>query len=77
MSSAELPFNITSSRISSETDLTLSESGWLTCAYEAGRTLLWLPVERRGWAWAGHGERAVVGSTVGAMTILELPAKRD
>jgi hypothetical protein len=57
----------------SEMDLTLSNTGWLSCLHEAGRVSLWLPVERRGSALARCGRRPVVGADSGAITILELP----
>jgi hypothetical protein len=60
-----------------EMDLSLSESGWLTCSHESGRISLWLPVERRGRMRARCGRRVVVGAKRGAVTILELPAAQS
>jgi hypothetical protein len=59
-----------------EVRITLSDSGWLSCRHGSGHILLWLPVERRGEAFAGNGKRIVVGGTSGAVTVLELPTER-
>jgi hypothetical protein len=75
ISPTELPSSITSTANPPETEstVTLSDSGWLSCLYEGRRILVWLPVERRGVAFAGHGRRVVVGALSGAVTVLELP----
>jgi hypothetical protein len=49
----------------------VNDSGWL----EASQPVLWLPPERRGPAIASSGQRIVVGSLKGALTILDLPCK--
>jgi hypothetical protein len=73
ISPTELPSSITSTARPPETTVTLSDSGWLSCLYEGRRILVWLPVERRGKVFAGHGRRVVVGARSGAVTVLELP----
>jgi hypothetical protein len=55
--------------------MALSDSGWLSCVYAGKRTLLWLPIERRGLAFAGRGRRVVVGAYSGAVTVLDLPTE--
>jgi hypothetical protein len=60
-----------------EMDLSLSQTGWLACSHGAGRFSLWLPVERRGVAWARCGRRVVVGAKSGTVTVLELPAAQS
>jgi hypothetical protein len=49
----------------------VNDSGWL----EASQAIFWLPPERRGFAIASSGQRIVVGSLKGALTILDLPCK--
>jgi hypothetical protein len=68
----ELPSGITNI---SEIDIELLDSGWLSCSYAARCILLWLPVERRGPAFASHGKRVVVGANSGALTVLDLPTE--
>jgi hypothetical protein len=58
---------------SSENNINLSESGWLSWTHGHRRILLWLPVERRGTAWACHERRVMVGANSEAITVLELP----
>jgi hypothetical protein len=72
ISPAKLPSSIASSP---GINIALSDSGWLSYLYAGKRTLLWLPVERRGEALASHGRRIVVGANSGAVTVLELPTK--
>jgi hypothetical protein len=72
---AELPSSIACLTSSSEINITLSDSGWLSCSYAARRVLLWLPVERRSdslRSLANHGRRVVIGANSGAVTALEL-----
>jgi hypothetical protein len=59
----------------SETEIGISDSGWLSCTYAARRILLWLPIERRGDVFASHGRRVAVGAKSGAVTVLELPTE--
>jgi hypothetical protein len=68
----ELPSSIASV---SEINVAISDSGWLSCSYAARRTLLWLPIERRGKVFASHGRRVVVGAKSGAVTVIELPSE--
>jgi hypothetical protein len=72
ISPAKMPSSIASSP---EINITLSDSGWLSYLYAEKRTLLWLPVERRGRPLAGHRRRVVVGANSGAVTVVELPTE--
>jgi hypothetical protein len=60
-----------------EMEITLSDSGWLSCVYAAEQTLLWLPVERRGHTITQYGRHVAIGAQSGAITLLKLPNKRS
>jgi hypothetical protein len=50
------------------------QTGWISWRISDGTRLLplcWIPVERRGYAFARHGTTAVFGATHGIVTILD------
>jgi hypothetical protein len=59
-----------------EMEITLSDTGWLSCVYAAEQTLLWIPVERRGHTMTQYGRHVAIGAQSGAITLLKLPNKR-
>jgi WD40 repeat protein len=51
------------------------QTGWISWRISDGTRLLplcWIPVERRGLVFARHGTTAVIGATLGIVTILDL-----
>jgi hypothetical protein len=75
LSSDELAIAEACSPSFQEMDVTISNTGWLSCSHGTGRISVWLPVERRDSyrALARRGRRVVVGAQSGAVTILQLP----